>query len=341
MEARMSLLFSPARIKNLAVSSRLVMPPMASAKADENGFVTDELCRYYGEKTSGGAIGLVIAEHAYVSPDGKLRMKQLSAAEDDCIAGLRRLADVIRQNGAMAIAQITHAGAAASTEITGRPVLSAGSVRVHCRSGSTSPLFVMTQQDIDKTIADFAAAARRVKAAGFDGVELHSAHGYLLNQFYSPLSNDRTDEYAGSTLKGRIKLHLEIINAVRAAVGDDFILALRLGACDYAAGGTTIEDSVEACRIFVESGIDLLDISGGLLGFENPFSTEEGWFKDCSKAVKQAVSVPVILTGGIVTHSAAEDLIRQGVADFIGVGRALADGTNWLYRRASRKTRFL
>ena len=328
-EAQMSLLFSPARIKHLALSSRLVMPPMASAKADERGFVTGELCRTYDEMTAGSAVGLVITEHAYVSLDGKLRARQLSIAEDDCIAGLRRLTDVIHENGTKTIAQITHAGAASSTEITGLPVLSAGSVRVHCRSGSTSPLHIMTQKDIDKTIADFAAAARRAKEAGFDGAEIHSAHGYLLNQFYSPLTNDRTDSYTGNTHTGRIKLHIEIINAVRAAVGNDFVLALRLGACDYTAGGTTIEDSVKACRVFAEAGVDLLDISGGLLGFSNPFSTEEGWFKDISTAVKHAVSVPVILTGGIVTPAAAENLLQTGAADFIGVGRAGGRCKNW------------
>ncbi|MGP1458672.1 MAG: oxidoreductase [Treponema sp.] len=319
----MSLLFSPARIKNLEVSSRLVMPPMASAKADENGFVTDELCRYYDEKTSSGAAGLVIAEHAYVSSDGKLSAGQISAAEDGCVTGLKRLTDVIHKNGAAVLAQITHAGAAASEKITGLPVLSAGSARVKCRSGSTSPLHVMTEDDINKTISDFAKAARRAKDAGFDGAELHSAHGYLLNQFYSPLTNDRTDSYAGSTLAGRMKLHLEIINAVRDAVGKDFILALRLGACDYEKGGATIEDGVEACRIFADAGIDLLDISGGVSGFVNPLSKEEGWFKDVSAAVKCAVSVPVILTGGIVTPAAAENLLKIGAADFIGVGRAL------------------
>ena len=325
----MSLLFSPARIKNRELSSRLVMPPMASAKADGNGFVTDELYRYYGEKTAGGTVGLVITEHAYVSPAGKLSAGQLSIAEDGCIAGLKRLSAVIHRNGAAALAQITHAGAAASTKITGRPVLSAGSVRMQCRSGSTSPLHVMTQDDIEKTIRDFALAARRAEEAGFDGAELHSAHGYLLNQFYSPLTNDRTDAYAGGTLKGRIKLHLEIINAVRKAVDGDFILALRLGACDYMDGGTTIADSVEACRLFAEAGIDVLDISGGLLGFTHPFSTEEGWLKDITAAVKRAVSVPVILTGGIVTPIAAEALLQAEAADLIGVGRALLKNSAW------------
>lgn len=325
----MSLLFSPVKVKHLTLSGRLVMPPMASDKAEKNGSVTDALCRYYDEKTAGGYIGLVITEHSYVSPEGKLSTGQLSAADDSCIEGLKRLSDVIHKNGSKALAQINHAGGVASPEITGYPVLSAGSIKIKNRSNPDTPLQIMTKKDIDKVISDFASAALRVKEAGFDGVEIHSAHGYLLNQFYSPLVNDRTDAYTGSTLEGRIKLHLEIIKTVRDRIGNDFLLALRLGACDYAEGGTTIEDSVKACRRFEEAGVDLLDISGGLLRYVNPYTKEEGWFKDITVAVKREVSVPVILTGGITTPETAERLLQTGAADCIGVGRALLKNSLW------------
>jgi NADPH2 dehydrogenase len=186
----------------------------------------------------------------------------------------------------------------------------------------------LSKAQIQKIIADFADAAVRTQKAGFDAVEIHSAHGYLLNQFYSPLTNIRTDEYGGS-VHNRIRLHLEVIAAVRAAVGDDFPLLLRLGGCDYQPGGSTIADSVAAAREFAQAGIDILDISGGFCGFNNPLFTTAGYFSDMTLPIKQAVQLPVILTGGITTGRQAEDLLACGAADLIGVGRALLKDSNW------------
>lgn len=325
----MSLLFSPVTFGKFSLNGRLVLPPMASAKADKNGTVTEDLCRYYDEKTRGGFIGLVITEHAYVSPEGRLTAGQLSAAEDGCIEGLKRLAAVIRKNGPAVIAQITHAGGAASSAITGLPVLGAGSIRPSGAVSHEDTPQTMNRDDIRKVISNFAAAARRIEKAGFDGVEIHSAHGYLLNQFYSPLLNDRTDEYTGQTLEGRLKLHLEILEAVRACTGHGFSVAVRLGARDYEDGGAAARDSAEACLRLEKAGTDLLDISGGVSGSRYPYSKEEGWFKEITADIKKKVSVPVILTGGIVSAQAAENLLQTGAADLIGVGRALLQNSLW------------
>lgn len=145
----------------------------------------------------------------------------------------------------------------------------------------------MDDKEIKRIINDFTQAAIRVKKAGFDGVEIHSAHGYLLNQFYSPLTNKRTDKYSGSTLAGRIQLHLEIIKEIRKAVGDDYIIALRLGGCDYMEDGTTIEDSVLAAIEFEKAGIDLLDVSGGLCSYNHPTNKGEGYFVEIADAIKK------------------------------------------------------
>ena len=174
----------------------------------------------------------------------------------------------------------------------------------------------------------FAAAAVRAKAAGYDGVEIHSAHGYFLNQFYSPLTNHRTDTYGGSP-ENRIRLHLEVIAAVRQAVGPDYPIALRLGGCDYMDGGSTVADAVAACKAFTEAGVDLLDLSGGMCSYTVPGRACPGWFRDQSEAVKAAVSVPVILTGGITPAQEAENLLREGAADLIGVGRAILRDHRW------------
>ena len=187
----------------------------------------------------------------------------------------------------------------------------------------------MTHEDMQKVVRDFAAAARRAKEAGFDGVEIHSAHGYLLNQFYSPLANHRTDKYGPGSIESRVKLHLEVIQAVRAAVGADYLVALRLGAGDYMDGGSTAADGAAAARLFEQAGIDLLDISGGICGYIRPGVTGQGYFSDLTEAVKSAVSLPVILTGGITEIDAAETLLEQGKADLIGVGRAMLKDSSW------------
>ena len=187
----------------------------------------------------------------------------------------------------------------------------------------------MTKEDIDALVESFAEAAVRVKKAGFDGCELHSAHGYLLNQFYSPLTNKREDAYSGHTIDGRIRLHLEVIKAVRAEVGEDFLLAMRLGGCDYTEGGSTIDDAVSAAKQLEAAGLDLLDLSGGMCSYRREGHTENGYFRDMSEAVKRAVSIPVILTGGIADRAGADELLAAGSADMIGVGRAILKNPNW------------
>lgn len=322
----MGLLNTPVKIGSLELKNRLVMPPMATSLASGKGEVTEQICNYYNEKSAGGYIGLIITEHSYVSEAGKVRKAQISIARDEDVAGLRRLVDIIHKNGSKAMAQINHAGGVADPTVTGFPVsYSASAVKM---PKFPSVPAEMTQQDIEKVILDFAAAAVRAKEAGFDGVEIHSAHGYLLNQFYSPLSNKRTDAYGGN-LENRLRLHTEIIRAVRGAVGPEYPVALRLGACDYSEGGSTIEDAVEAAKLLEQTGIDLLDVSGGFCGYVRPGVQKQGYFQELTEAIKKVVGLPVILTGGITERSAAETLLQTGKADLIGVGRAILKDSSW------------
>jgi 2,4-dienoyl-CoA reductase-like NADH-dependent reductase (Old Yellow Enzyme family) len=177
-------------------------------------------------------------------------------------------------------------------------------------------------------VNNFSAAALRVKNAGFDGVEIHSAHGYFLNQFLSPLTNKRTDEYGGD-VTGRVRLHLEVIRAVREAVGETFPIILRLGAADYMEGGQTIEESMIAAAEFEKAGLDMLDISGGMCRFNVPGLTEPGYFSPLSKAIKGVVSIPVIVTGGITRVEDAEAILSDDKADLVGVGRAILNDSGW------------
>ena len=328
----MSILKTPIKVGKMELKNRLVMPPMATHKSAEDGTVTQQLCDYYDEKSAGGYIGLIITEHAYVAPEGKASKGQMSVSDDKDIAGLERIAGIIHKNGSKVIAQINHAGGATKTEITGRTVLGASAAAMPQTGLHPQE---MSRQDIQRVIDDFTAAALRVKKAGFDGVEIHSAHGYLLNQFYSPLTNQRTDEYNADTMENRLRIHTEIIRKVRELAGPDFVVALRLGACDYMEGGSTVQDGVEASKLLEQTGIDLLDISGGFCLYIHPYIKEQGYFSELTEAIEKAVDIPVILTGGITDAAAAETLLAEKKADMIGVGRAIAADSSWAKRAMS------
>lgn len=322
----MSILNSSIQVGNLKIKNRLVMAPMATSKATEEGQITKQICDYYYEKSFGGYIGLIITEHSYVNRKGKAGKGQISIADNRDINGLKDLAKLIHENESKVIAQISHAGGKTKREITGTEVYGA----------SASPIpkidlvpLEMSINDIQEVISDFTKAAIRAKQAGFDGVEIHSAHGYLLNQFYSPLTNKRTDEYNAQTLHNRLKLHIQIIESIRKAVGHNFLIAVRLGACDYMEGGSTLQDSIEAAKLLEQAGINLLDISGGLCGYMRPDCKEEGYFSEITEAIQEVIDIPVILTGGIIEAHTAEMLLQNKKADFIGIGRALLKDSLW------------
>jgi NADPH2 dehydrogenase len=327
--AVMSYLLEPLSRGKLLLKNRLVMPPMATSKAKADGSMSSELLEYYDEKSRGGALGLVITEHCYITKQGMNRVGQPSIADDGTIEGWSRLVAIFHGNGSKAAMQINHVGGAASAAATGTDVVSASNVPVPL--GRDEIVRELTHDEIDTIVRQFAEAARRVKEAGFDGVEIHAAHGYLLNQFFSPLTNKRTDEYGGDVL-GRIRLHLEVIAAVRRAVGEEFPVLLRLGARDYIEGGTRIEDSTIAAVEFERAGVDILDITGGLSGYIRPGHDEPGYFAELSEAIKGAVSIPVILTGGVTQAHDAEKLLAEGKADLIGVGRAILKDSEWAQR---------
>lgn len=321
----MSYLLQPLKIGSLSLNNRLVMPPMATSKAESDGKVSQAILDYYKEKSQGGYISLIIIEHSFIAQSGKASPQQLSIAEDSVIDSLKELAKTIHQNGTKCMMQINHAGSQASEECTGTTPVGPSAVQNPRRGDIPREL---SQEEIGEIIAAFKEAARRTKEAGFDGVEIHSAHGYLLNQFFSPLTNKRTDEYGGDVL-GRIRIHLKVIKAVRSVVGEDFPIFLRLGASDFMEGGTTIEDSIIAAREFEKAAVNVLDISGGFSGYIVPGLTGQGFFAPLSEAIKQAVSIPVVLTGGVTVADAAEKLLREEKADLIGVGRAILQDSKW------------
>ncbi len=322
----MECIYEPILLNQLKLKNRIVLPPMASGKTPD-GKVTDALINYYTEKSQGGYLGLIITEHAYINQQGAAHAGQVSISCDSDIEGLAKIAHTIHQNGTKAIAQISHAGGATSQTITGLVPVSASALPNTKFNGEIS--IEMNQAQIDAAVRDFSAAAKRAQRAGFDGVEIHSAHGYLLNQFYSPLTNRRNDCYKASTLESRLKFHREVIEAVRLETGKDFVLGIRLGGCDYTNGGSTIEDSVNAAVLLESLGVDFLDISGGMNGYRIPGNNQPGYFSEMTRQIKEHVSIPVILTGGVTTALEAETLLKENKADMIGVGRAILKNSNW------------
>ena len=300
------MLSSPLKIKDITLPNRIVMPPMARELSDE-GEVSDELIDYYHKRAEG--TGLIIVEHEYVSPDGIASPNQLSMADDSVIESFKELTDSIHSQDSFAIAQINHAG-------------------FESISPKRSNLNIMSIDEIEHIKESFVNAAIRTQRAGFDGVEIHAAHGYLLSQFYSPYTNKRTDKYGGD-LVNRTRLHNEIIREVRENVGEEYIIAIRFGAYDYLEEGSKLEDIPVAVKSFVESGADIIDISGGLCRYANPNSKEPGYFKELSKIAKDSVDVPVILTGGVKKAKDAENLLNEGYCDLIGIGRALLMDAEW------------
>ena len=313
----MSLLSEPISINGMELKNRLVMAPVATSLCPD-GFVTDQLLAHYDEKTRNGCIGLVVTEYAYISPDGITKPGQMSLSRDADIEGQRRLTDVIHKNGSRVMAQINHTGNGYN------PAFALENPLKVCENDSMNkrPAKVIDADDIRRLRKDFTAAARRAKAAGYDAVEIHAAHGFLLNQFYSPLSNRRTDEYGGC-LSNRVRLLCEVIADVRAEVGDDFPISMRFGGCDYMDGGSTIDNAADAALELEEAGLDLLNLSGGFCGSRKFESKEQGFFRDMAAEVKPMVEIPVMLAGGLHTPALIEDILSAGDADLIAVGRPM------------------
>lgn len=308
------------------LKSRIVFPPMAT-QTSESGVPGERTAGHYEAVAQNPLVGLIITEYAYISKQGQSGdADQISMASDDVIPFHKAMTDRIHAlNPKIKIfAQINHAGANSSEFVTGQELVSASNIQF-----GQSTARALTVPEIKQIEEQFAEAALRVKKAGYDGVEIHSAHGYLLNEFYSPLTNFRTDVYGSQSIENRTRFLRETIKAVRGAVGDDFPIAVRLGGSDYMQGGSTIEDATEAAVLLEDSGVDLIDLSGGMNGFTRRDNRKPGWFSDMSEAVKERVSVPVLVTGGVRTKEQAEELLVAGKADLIGVGRAVFGNPKW------------
>ena len=321
---KFDILFYPLTIRNLELKNRIVMPPMGTEYATSFGAVTPRLLAYHKERAAGG-LGLNIVEHTVVESKGKVSQHMLGAYDDSHIAGLKALAETVHGEGGKIAIQLGHGGRRARGSINGCRPIAPSSIP---EFGFESP-HEMTASQIDYIQDCWRQAARRAKQAGFDAVEVHMAHGYLIHQFLSPLSNRRTDQYGGN-LENRARFPLEILSRVREEVGDDFPIFCRINAEGFVKGGWSITESKQFAKLLERGGADVIDVSMGVPESAErtipPMAFEHGCNVDLTKEIKQQVNIPVICVGRITHLEEAEAVLQKKAADLIAMGRAhLAD----------------
>lgn len=319
----MSILFTSGNIGKMEVKNRFVRSATWEGMATDEGAPTPKLIKTMADLAE-GQVGLIITSHAYVNPEGQAGPWQLGIYEDAMVPGLKEMTEAVHEQGAKIAVQIAHAGA------FGFRQLSPGPVRVvsDFEGVSKGPVSELTAEDIGSLAADFGKAAARAREAGFDAVQIHSAHGYLLSQFLSPYFNRRKDNYGGP-IENRVKAHLQVYKAVRDAVGEDYPVFVKMNCSDFAEGGLEPGDSLKAARMLVDAGLDAVELSGGLLtskklspsrkGINSP--DKEAYFAEHAAVFKKTLGVPLILVGGIRSFERAEGVVKEGVADFISMSR--------------------
>ncbi|MFC2105869.1 NADH:flavin oxidoreductase [Candidatus Bipolaricaulota bacterium] len=320
----MSILFSSARIGALELPNRLVRSATAEHLANADGWPKPKLKELYQTLVRGG-VGLIITGHMYVHPSGRSHTEMLGIHEDGLIGPLAELAEAVHGEGGQVVAQINHVGMKASLEAVAEPIAPTTMNMLFTKRSARA----IAPGEADLLIEAFGEAARRAREAGFDGVQIHAAHGYLISQYLSPLTNQRTDEWGGS-LKRRVRFLTEVCKEVRSQVGKGYPVLVKLGMMDRLEGGLAPEESVRVAGALEEMGLDGLEISGGI-GSDSSFHiredirsvSEEAYFRPLAQRVRSATNLPILLVGGLRSKSVMEDVVATGDADFISLCRPL------------------
>ncbi len=314
----------------MVLANRFVRSATWEGLAAQDGAATPKLVEMM-EQLALGEVGLIISGHAYVNREGRGSPGQLGAYSDDLIPGLADMAAAVHAAGGRIALQISHAGIRSASLPDGREPVGPSTVLLETGPEGRA----MTREGIAALSLDFARAAARAKTAGFDAVQIHAAHGFLLSEFLSPFFNRRTDEYGGR-LENRARVVLEVLAAVRSAVGWDFPVLIKMNSEDFLAGGLTVEDMVATAELLQESGIDAIELSGGTflsgkLSFSRTVSgaakadpaDAEAYYEAAARSYKRSVKTPLMLVGGIRTLETARSLVAEGVADHICLCRPL------------------
>lgn len=332
----MSRLFTPLTLRSITLPNRIGVAPMCTYSAAADGLATDWHLAHLGTRASGGA-GLIIQEATAVLPEGRISPQDLGLWSDAQIAPLARITRLLRQEGSVPGIQLAHAGRKASTWPHGRhpgsmPVEHGGWPTVAPSALAFSDQFStpleLDQAGIDRIIAAFAAAAQRALAAGYQIVEIHAAHGYLLHQFLSPLSNQRTDQYGGN-FANRIRLTREVVQAVRQVWPDHLPLLVRVSATDWVEGGWNADETVALARELRADGVDLVDVSTGGLAANAVIPLAPNYQVPFAARVRQEAGIPSSAVGLITEAAQAEAILEAGQADLILLARELLRNPYW------------
>ena len=319
----MNTLFDRTTINSMSLKNRLARSATWEGMCDADGKPGPKLIAFYRELARGN-VGLIMTGFTFVSPEGKQLQGKMGIHSDNFADAMKEMTGAVHEDGGKICIQLVHAGGQTDAANAGQTPLAPSSIATGQYPEVPAE---MTRDDIDRIVAAFGHGARRAKEWGFDGVQLHGAHGYLINQFLSPLTNLREDEYGGS-IDNRCRFLLESYRAIRSAVGPDFPIMIKLNGSDNLAGGLTIEDAVFAAKALDKAGIDCIEVSGGTpaSGDQSPARTKinnpekEAYNLSLAQQIRTAVKCPIIVVGGFRSFEVAEKIIQES-ADYISMAR--------------------
>jgi 2,4-dienoyl-CoA reductase-like NADH-dependent reductase (Old Yellow Enzyme family)/thioredoxin reductase len=320
-------LFEPLKIKNVTLKNRLVMSAACTEYGTEDGYVTDRLVNYYAERAKGGTSLIFVEVANPIYPEGKVLLHHLAIHDDKYIPGFKKLADAVHAYGAKIILQISHAGRQTTSKISGQQPWAPSATLPKVSMYWEMPR-EMTIEEIKWIPGKFAEATERTRKAGFDGVELHYAHGYLMTSFISPYTNKRTDEYGGS-LENRMRLPLETLRACAAYKTPGFLISVRMNGDDYVEGGVSLEEAKVISKMLVENGTDIISVSAGMRESTTPLqdhssAAERGAWVYLARAIKEVVgNTPVVVAKRINRPELAENILRETNIEMVSMLRGL------------------
>jgi len=317
--------FDPIVINGMTLRNRFVRSATWEGLATDNGEVTDRLLQLYRELAEGG-VGLIISSHSYVAPNGKATPWQIGICADKLLPGLNQLTRTVHDAGGIIACQLAHAGLFAMADRPGENSLAPSAATGFTQTAPRE----MTEDEINGVVLSFADAAGRAKSAGFDGVQIHAAHGYLLSQFLSPVFNQRRDNYGGDA-KNRARIVKEVLIAIRDRVGPDYPVMIKMNCRDYLDGGLELDDALRIAEILQDNGLNAVEVSGGTLssGKQSPSRTairetgDEAYFEEAARAFRETLAIPVILVGGIRSYTVADRILAEPAADLVSLSRPL------------------
>lgn len=325
MKDKMTKLFETTEINGMTLQNRFVRSATYEAMAELDGTVKDQLCDYI-DQLSCGDVGLIITGHAHVTREGQAGPRQMGIYSDEMIDGLQRVTSIVHNNGGVIAVQLAHAGQRAIGKdeyaALGPSEVFVDGVKVASE---------MTETDIQQTIRTFGDAAKRAMTAGFDAVQIHSAHGYLLSQFLSPHYNKRNDSYGGS-IENRAKLLIEVYKEIRKKVGTSFPVLVKINSEDFLEGGFTVEEMIKVCHMLEDHGIDAIEMSGGTFESGKLIPSRVGtskseerevYYREAAQTFRKEIKTPLILVGGFLSFNVADEAVASGLTDYVALSRPL------------------